>query len=305
VGTIAAVRASVQSGRDDVGALRPQGPYDVLGRQFVVETDDASLASTIAAGCVDLEPTGGADPTDTTDTTVYRVAHDGPAWHEHGWSVWRGDEALSPELLGDYVPTMILSDFARHVIRGSDRVVAVSGVALARHEHAVVLVADAVVGWADLAERPLDLLAVAAHCMQRGWGLVALDVVPIDGSGAFVSVDPFHRPFAPEVSSPLAALIRSTRPHELVPASTVGPLVGRVAVGSFVVVSQPDGGASGLDAAAPSTVLRGLAAQLPGRAEVRRTSFVRLAELVERVPGHALRLGGDLGDAVTQLERIA
>ncbi len=265
----------------------------------MVESDDPDLVRAIGTGCVDLE----ADD-EGTDATIYRVERAGPPWYSYGWSVWRDEELLAAEALGNYVPTMIPSDFARHVIHGSDAAVAVSGVALARDDRAVVLVAAAMVGSATPTDRPLDLFAVAAHCMRRGWGLVALDVVPINGSGAFGSVDPFHRPFAPEAATPLAAMLGSARTRELVPASRVGQLVGRTVIGAFVIVAPSDVAEPILETAAPSVVLRALASRLSGGADVRRTTFIRLSELAEQVPGLVLRVADDLGAASVHLDLV-
>ena len=216
----------------------------------------------------------------------------------------RDEELLGAEVLGTYVPTMIPSDFARHVIRGSKAAVAVSGVALARDGRAVVVATDAVLGWANPADGPLDLFGVAAHCMRRGWGLVALDVVPIDGSGAFASVDPFHRPFAVEADTPLAAMLGSAKLPVLVPASQFGPLVGRANIGAFVVAAPSDGEPE-LGSAPPSAVL--------ARACLATSRQRRPAAHLLRPVGRARRAGplscaphgDDLGAAATQLELVA
>jgi len=300
VATIAVVHASVERGRAASAQRRVVGPFGVLGRQFVVESPEPGVADAIGVGCVDLE-----SACDAGDTTVYRVERVGPPWHPYGWCVRRDDELLGADVLGTYVPTMIPSDFARRVIHGRGDALAISGVALARDGRAVVLAADAILGWVNPADGPLDLFAVAAHCMRRGWGLVALDVVPIDGSGAFASVDPFHRPFAAEAGTPLAAMLSSTDFPALLPASRLGPLVGRTNIGAFVIVAPSDVAKSRLESGPPSAVLRALASRLSGSAEVRRTAFIRLAELAEQIPGHVLRVTDDLGAASMHLELVA
>jgi hypothetical protein len=270
----------------------------VLGRRFLVESWDAEVLGPIAAGYVDLV----AEADDDDDVTVYRIERSAPAWHPFGWSVWRDDELIAGEARSSLLPTLVPSDFARHVTRHAATGVPVGGVALARHGRAVVLTADVISSQEPVHER-LELPALAAHAMRRGWALVALDIVPIDA--ARQEVRPFHRPFAAEPDSPLASVLGSPD-GQLVPASRLGALGGPSELAAFVAVRPTLGAAvAKVEPAAPPVVLRVLAAQLSGHAAARRRAFHLVAALTERVPGSVLHLGADLGAAVDALEALA
>ena len=283
--------------RRAIDGLRTAGPFSVLGRHFVVRSSVGAVVDAFVDGCGDLRSEG-----EPTEATVYRVDRTGPRWHQFGFSLWRDEQLVYREVLGTLLPTLIPSDFARHVASEAAGLIAVKGVAVARHDGVVVLVADTVDPSRVPNEGWLDLHALAVQAMRRGWALTALDVVPLDASVSGLQALPFPRPFAARRETQLATLIGSAGLHRLVPASSVGPLSGRTAVRALAVVRDISSDPATIEPASPSTVLRALASQLSGTGHTRREAFLRMAEWVEVIPGRVLYLSDDLDASVARLE---
>jgi hypothetical protein len=284
--------------RRSTAECRTAGPYSVFGRHFVVRSTVDAVVDAFVDGCGDLR----ADR-EPGDVTAYRVDRTTPRWDQFGYSLWRDDDLVGREVLGTLLPTLIPSHFARHVAAAEVGSFTVDGVALARGDGAVLLVADTVDPSVTPNEQQLDMHALAVHAMRRhDWALIALDVVALDGSAGGPTALPYHRPLAARSGTRLASLIGTAGLHRLVPASSVGPLAGPTTIRAFVVVSEDPGVSAAVEPASPSTVLKALAAQLSGPSTPWRAAFLSMAEWVETIPCWVLSLGDHLDAAATQLE---
>lgn len=274
------------------------GPFAVLGRTFVVESSDADFLGSIADAYADLRL--DAPP---TDATIYRVERIGPTWHPFAWGIWRDGDQVNDEAQRAFLLPFIASDFARRTTADTPTAIALNGVALARRPRAVVVTADVMAPGEQADEEPVDLTALAARLMHAGWALVALDVLPVETGVPRACVLPFHRPLSVDPRTRLAEMLGTGDHEPLVVPSRIGQLAEATELGAFVAV-RPGANGSSIEPASPAAVLRALAAQLGGGADVRRASFRRLASLVEHVPGMTLEIGKDLDAAAVAMEAL-
>jgi hypothetical protein len=275
---------------------------DVGGVPLLVRAPDPALARLVTANLAGFPATEVDPVVSISVVTELGVAPARPADEELlGMRFWleddgivassrglviraAGDEAVAHvpdagdgdqlEDLASLALAWLLAPHARFVLHGG---------ALARDDHAVVVLGHTGAGKSTL----------AAAALEAGWRVLADDQVVLDASGTAVVVHGLHpSPAIPrEIGGTYAATgvaLGDPRDRAELPRTVLA--AGGVPVAGMVLVSHSDRDDGELDPAPASTVFPLALQSFPGSAETRlRTLFFPVAGALSRLPAFTLR----------------